>query len=78
LRAVAVPKLFILREFEICVFVAVTVKFPVTVRLPATTLPKVTTHDVATSPPSKMAPFLTVRVLVDVPEYTLRSPATLL
>ena len=66
-----------LRAFVACVLVAVIVKLPVTTRLPADTLPRLTNPWVATRFPKWVAAPLTVKFCVDTVDNTFRSPATL-
>jgi hypothetical protein len=78
LSAVAVPELLMVREFVVCVFVAVIVKFPVTTRLEAVTFPKLWNPDGAKRFPYRVVSPRTVRFCVDVVDNTFRSPWTLL
>jgi hypothetical protein len=78
LKAVAVPALFMLRALVTCVFVAVIVKLPVTVRLAAVTFPRVVNPVVCVKLPRTVRSFRTVKLFVDVVESTFRSPWTLL
>jgi hypothetical protein len=61
LNAVAVPELFMVREFVVCVFVAVMVKLPVTTRLEAVTFPKLWNPDGAERFPYRVVSPRTVR-----------------
>jgi hypothetical protein len=75
---VVVPALLMLRALVTWVFVAVTVKFPVTVRLAAVRLPNVWYPTVAVRFPDRVVSPRTVRFCVDVVDNTFRSPWTLL
>jgi hypothetical protein len=77
LRAVAVPALLILRAFVTCVFVAVIVKLPVTVKFVAVTLPRVVRPVVCVKFPYIEVSPLTIKFWVDIVDNTFRSPATL-
>ena len=66
------------REFVVCVLVAVIVKFPVTSRFPTDTLPKLAKPTVDVIFPKWVVSPLTKRFCVDVVDNTFRSPWTLL